>query len=316
MKIWNWIAAGILLGLVLAPSASAQYGLSGGVIAGTGTVTIERMPDGMRMNITLSAKGKDLKEALAAMKDRIEAAKTQVASLGADKASLKVESPKLTAEDSNMQRRQMEMMMMERMRGGPGGARKPKKEEKPPVNISSTLTASWPLKAKEPEELLIAATAIQEKIKAADLGGLKDVKLSPEEEEAMEEMEASGYSQYSEEGPKPGEPSFHFYTAISDAEREKALAEAFVKAKERAARVAKAAGAELGKLASLNENEAGVDSDDYQGLSGADRYAYQLMAQMQGQGRGDDSAVEGIGMQPDKVKFRVSVHASFELKSP
>lgn len=309
----HFFAACLLLGA--ATTALAQYGDSG-VVAGTGTVNIERMPEGMRMTISISAKGKDLKEALAAMKDRVEAAKTQLGTLGADKASVKVETAQLAADNPSNRQRQMEMMMMERMRPG-GGARKPKKEEKPPVNVSTTLTATWPLKAKDAEELLLASAAIQEKIKAADLGGLKDVKLSPEEEEAMAEMEASGYSPYGDEGPKPGEPTFHFFTTINEAEREKALAEAFVKAKERAARVAKAAGVELGKLASLTETEMGMDTDDYQSYPGADRYALQMLRQMQGGRYGEPPATsEGVGVRPDKVTFRVSVHASFELKGP
>src|SRR5439155_24818128 len=124
-------------------------------------------PEGMRMKIVLTAKGKDLKEALATLKDRTDAARAQLATLGADKASIKSETPQLSAGKTNQQR-QMEMMMAQRLRGG-GGGKKPKKEEKQPVNVSTTLTAQWPLKAKEPEELLVTASVLQDKIKAAEL---------------------------------------------------------------------------------------------------------------------------------------------------
>jgi hypothetical protein len=267
------------------------------------------------MSVMLTAKGKDLKEALASLKDRTDAAKAQLATLGADKTSVKTESPQLSA-GKTTQQRQMEMMMANQLRGK-GGAKKPKKEDKPPVTVSATLTAQWLLKAKEAEELLIATAALQEKIKAADLAGSKeDSKLSPDEEELLAEMESSGYGGYGAELPKPGEPTFHFYTAITDVEREKALGEAFKKAKENAARVAKAAGCELGKLASLNETETGADSDADRSVYERDPNAYQILQSLRSS-RGDDSGpAEGIGVQPGKVTYRVSVHAAFELKAP
>ena len=315
MKTLSWMSLSLAVFGLSVPAALGQYGLSGGVVSGAGTVSIERMPEGMRMSIMLTAKGKDLKEALASLKDRTDAAKAQLATLGADKTTVKTESPKISAGRTNQQR-QMEMMMAQRIRGG-GAKGKPKKEEKPQVSVSTTLTANWPLKAKETEELLIATNALQEKIKSADLAGNKDAKLTPEEEEAMAEMEESGMSRYGgEEGPKPGEPTFHFYTAITDAEREKALGEAFKKAKVKAARVAKAAGSELGKLASLTETEAGVDTDDYRGSYNSDPYAYQMMQQLRTGGGDDSGPTEGIGIHPGKVTFRVSVHAAFELKAP
>jgi uncharacterized protein YggE len=313
MKTFSWVAISLAIFGFAAQASFGQYGSGGGVVSGSGTVSIERMPEGMRMSIMLTAKGKDLKEALASLKDRTDAAKAQLATLGADKTSVKTESPQLSAGKTNQQR-QMEMMMAQRIRGG--GAKKPKKEEKPQVNVSTTLTAQWPLRAKETEELLIAANTLQEKIKAADLAGTKDAKLSPEEEEAFAEMEESGMGRYGgDEGPKPGEPSFHFYTSITEAEKEKSLADAFKKAKEKAARVAKAAGSELGKLASLTETEAGADSDDYRSAYGGDPYAYQMMQQLRSSGGDDSGPAEGVGIQPGKVTYRVSVHASFELKS-
>ena len=314
MKTFSWVAISLAICGLSAQISLGQYGPSGGVVSGSGTVSIERMPEGMRMSIILTAKGKDLKEALASLKDRTEAAKAQLATLGVDKTSVKSESPQISA-GMTTQQRQMEMMMAQRLRGG--GSKKPKKEEKPQVSVSTTLTAQWPLKAKETEELLIVANALQEKIKAADLAGNKDAKLSPEEEEALAEMEESGYSRFGgEEGPKPGEPTFYFYTAITDAEKENSLAEAFKKAKDKAARVAKAAGSGLGKLASLTETEATADPDDYRSAYGGDPYAYQMMQQLR-RGGGDDSGpAEGVGIQPGKVTYRVSVHAAFELKSP
>lgn len=308
----------VALTLVALPGgARAQFGsANSGTVSGTGTVSIERAPQTMRMTVVVSAKGSDLKEALASLKDRLDAAKAQLATLGAEKTSVKTEAAKVAAEDSN-RRRQVEMMMAQRLRAG--GRRPTKKSEtKPPVSVTSSLTAEWALKGTG-EELLVAATALQEKIKAADLAGSKEeAALSPEEQELADELgvEAMSMMYGGEEQAKPGEPMFVFVSPISEADREKAMAEGFQKAKSRAARLAKVAGAELGALRALNESETSASDDDpYSGY--AQRYQMQMMQMMSAAGGGDtEEQSEAIGSQPTKVVYRVAVTASFDLKQP
>ena len=116
-----------------------------------------------------------------------------------------------------------------------------------------------------------------------------------------------------DEGIKPGEPMFVFVTPIAPADREKALAEGFQKAKSRAARLAKAAGAELGALKSLNDSESDASDESNGSPYGYDRQAYQMMQMMRG---GMDELAEAIGAQPTNVVYRVTVTASFDLKQP
>jgi hypothetical protein len=295
-------------------AARAQYS-EAGLVSGTGAVQIERLPEMMRMRVVVTAKGSTLEEALAALKDKTDAAKGQLATLGAAKDSVNVDAPQVAAE-TNDQRRQMQMMMAQRLRGN---RRPPKKEEtKPPVSLSATVTAEWPLAAKSVEELLVAATALQEKVVAADLAGAKeaDNNLTPEEQEALEEMEDEMAMAYGgEEEAKPGEPVFLFVAAIAEAEIDKARAEAFQKAKSDAASLAKAAGAKLGKLSSVSgEAGAGIDTEDYV-YGGYDSAAYQMMRRMQAGVRaaGAEPAPEAIGATPGKVIFQVTMTASFEL---
>jgi len=286
-----------------------------GAVSGMGTGELQRLPEVMRMRVVITTKGKDLNEALAGLKDRVAAAKTQVTALGADKATISSDEPQLAVE-SNDRRRQMEMMMAQRMRGGRRPTAK-KEEVKPPVSVSTTLTAQWPLKANAGEQLLIAATALQEKIKAADLAGTKEQsKLSAEEQELSDELAAEQMAMFNEEGPKPGEPMFMFVAPISAAEREKLLAEGFKKAKERAARLAKAAGAELGALRMLSDRE--MDASDemianapYSGSNAT----YRMMQMMRGNRAPSEEISEAVGAQPGKVVYRVMVTASFDLKS-
>lgn len=306
------IAVG-LLAVLLACPARGQPPVEGSV-SGTGMAEVERMPQVMRMRIVVTTKGKDVTEALAALKDRVSAARTQLAALGADKASIKSEDPQIAMEN-NDRRRQMEMMMAQRMRGGRRPAAK-KEEVKPPVSVSTTLLAQWPLKDTTGESLLIAVTALQDKIKAADLAGTKEQsKLSAEEQELSDELAAEQMAMFNEEGPKPGEPMFTFVAPISTDERDKLLADGFKKAKNHATRLAKAAGAELGSLRTLADNE--VDASDealmnspYAG-GGA---AYRMMQMMRGARQSpQQEAPEAVGVQPGKVVYRVMVTASFNL---
>ncbi|HUE72545.1 MAG TPA: SIMPL domain-containing protein [Pirellulaceae bacterium] len=306
------LAAALVAGV---PSVSAQFGGLGGpgTITGTGVSQIERLPEVMRMRVVVTAKGSTLEEALAALKDKTEAANSQLSTLGAEKESVKLDPPQIAAESSD-RRRQVEMMMAQRLRGGKRSAKK--EETKQPVAVSTTLTAEWPLQSKTGEELLVAATALQDKIKAADLAGAKEAsQLTPEEQEALEEMESQGYNPYGDQEAKPGEPIFLFVAAIAEADREKADAEAFQKARQHAARLAKAAGAGLGKLQSLaGAGQAGVDESEYANPY-ANVAAYRMLQAMQAGGQ-PDSESEAIGTTPAKVTYRVTMTAGFELTTP
>jgi len=310
------VAIGIVAALV-SDTALGQFGPGDGAVSGNGTGELQRLPEIMRMRIVITSKGKDLNEALAGLKDRLAAAKTQVTALGADKAKTSSDEPQLAIEN-NDRRRQMEMMMAQRMRGGRRPAAK-KEEVKPPVSVSTTLTAEWPLKATAGEQLLVAATALQDKIKAADLAGTKEQsKLSPEEQELADELAAEQMNMYSgDDAPKPGEPMFMFVAPVSTAEREKLLAEAFQKAKDRATRLAKAAGAELGALRHLGDNE--MDASDEMFVNnpymGGSNSAYRMMQMMRGNRTGQEELSEAVGAQPGKVTYRVMVNASFGLKA-
>ena len=304
----------ITLAAAFTGAAYGQIPSGAGAVSGTGTGEIERPAQVMRLRIVITTQGKDLNEALASLKDRLTAAKTQVAALGATKDSIKTEEPQIAAENSD-RRRQMEMLMAQRMRGGRRPAAK-KEEVKPPVSVSTTLTAEWPLKG-EADGLLLAAHALQEKIKAADLAGLKEQsKLSPEEQELSEELAGEMAMYSSDDGPKPGEPMFLFAAPITTEEREKLLAEGFQKAKENASRLAKAAGAELGALRNLADSQSEVSDEMYLNNPYGGNSAYRMMQMMQAaRGNAPQEASEAIGVQPGKLTYRVIVTASFELKS-
>jgi uncharacterized protein YggE len=315
-------SAVLLVAALFTTSAQAQYPmLDAGVISGNGVVVISRQPETMRVQIVVQGKGGTLKEAMASVKTRTEGAKAQAVKLGADKESVKVDSPRIVEQQADQQQMQMQRMMMQQMNQGKKKAKQKGKEaEKPaePVLVSAQFTAEWKLDAKSSEDLLVAVHGLQEKIKSADLAGMKDSdKLTPEQEEMLEEMEAQSFGRYnSNEGPKPGEPVFLFVGRIAEGERDKALAEAFQKAKVQAARLSKAAGVELGGLKSLSARSTSGDANNY-GYNNYNSSAYRMMQMArQSQMTGDDddeNSTEALGVEPGPVKFNVTVTAAFSL---
>src|SRR5262245_61103528 len=84
----------LLSALLLAPPALAQVPASPVAapgITGSGTVVIERDPEIMRLQVSLLATGKTMKDALAALRLRRDSTKQTVTTLGADVASIRTE---------------------------------------------------------------------------------------------------------------------------------------------------------------------------------------------------------------------------------
>lgn len=284
-----------------------------GTVTGTGTVELKRQPETLRLQVEVVVKAKDLKEALAKLKARREAVGKQVVTLGAAKNSVEFSEPVLANEKTD-RHLQIQRMMLERLGkpdkvGGKGATKAAL-----PVLVSMTLKADWPLKAAGPEDLLLQIHELQEKVKAADLGGVKEnEKLTPEEEEIAEEMQAAIQQQLGQEAEaKRGEPSFFYVCKVSEEDRAKALAEAFQKARKDAGRLARAAGQELGTLQGLSSQNQGGEVEPSAGIP-----PYLVQQLRAGQGNdGADSGGEALGVQPGKVTYRIMVSAAFYLKAP
>lgn len=313
--VWLWpVVAGAQFGGLERAASSQMPGQP--TISSTGMATLKRPPTAMRMHVELLAKGKTLEEALDKLKDLREVASVQLGTLKADPNSIEFGSPSLSAAQS-AQKSQFEAMVRQRMssrgKGLPAGLQAPKS-----VTVSMTLSAEWPLEADDPPGLLLAAQALQEEVKAADLAGSKDAeKLSPEEEELAEEMAAMMRNSGQEEAPL-GQPQFLYVARISEQERDKVLAEAFGKAKSQAARLAQAAGAQLGPLVGLGGGGGGqtsFDASDF-GMSSnyaSQRYLRRLMGQQAISGMGEMQN-EAMGGNPGSLTFAFYITASFGLK--
>ena len=189
------------------------------------------------------------------------------------------------------------------------------------VNISCTLTAQWPLTEDSHDKLLLLSQRLQDKIKAADLSGSKEVEKASAEEEEFEEEASQMSNQFGEEQQQPGQPQFLFVAMLPKAERQKAMAEAFVKAKAQATELANAAGVELGPLVGLSGGCSGQSSFNENPYlsrynSGFQSIVAQMVAEQTGESSGDkseDKPDETIGADPSALKFNCTVGAMFQM---
>ena len=265
---------------------------SDGAVTGSARVAIKRQPQLMRMQLTLSADGKDIVEAVAKLKEAHAACGKKLAELGAAEKS--VEFGAIQVGGDTQEGRQQ---YFQRSR-----QRSVKSEKKPQMaTVFYTAKAEWALKAGTPEELLIGAYTLAEKIKAA-APGKKDAKaLTPEEQEILEE--AQGMNQGA---ANPADPVFQYICKISEEDRAAALADAFRQATADAARMAKAAGSELGHLRRVNGiMSSGSGEND-------DREMY--IRQMNPMAATPAITGEATASVPGEVELRVTVTASYDLK--
>jgi uncharacterized protein YggE len=302
-RLPGYLALIVLFATSMLPIALAAD--DGATVSGTGTSSIKRQPTKLRMSIVLTAKGKTLAEALDKLKARRELATAHLKKLQAEASTTKFGETALAAEGNAQQAQMQRMMRMAR-----GGRGVPKALDVPAsVSVNCTLTADWPLKYQTSDELLILSQQLQEKIKEADLCGLKEPKqLTPQEKELEEEQANGGgdeFDAYGQPQAKPGEPSFSFVAAITREERAAALAEAFTKAKAQAGQVAQAAGLKLGALVEVS----GQSSEDYP--DGIDPYtAYQL--RQRGQHGLEGNQDEATSPVAGPVSATASIQAKFK----
>ena len=303
------LVAALLISAGDASLVCAQVGALGG-ISGSGTVLVKRRPEIMRMQVVLSGSGKTIQDALAKLKTVRESAVKRLEELGADKSSIKVDPPTAGV---TQQQQNLEMMMRQQL-AARGRAVASNDGAPKSVDVSAALTADWQLKDESAEERLVRVHELQEKVRGADLAKAKDAThRSLEEQEKDEETAALMASYQSDNGPKPGEPTFLFVSKISEQDRDQAVAEAFQKATTEAARLSKAAGIKRGKLRSLHAGETDIDYDANMYAGGSQAYVYQMLQQQRAKGK--TSTNEAVGADPAEVKVTITVTASFDFGS-
>ncbi len=282
-------------------------------VTGQGLYEIRKQPDALHVQVEVLAKARSAKEAVAKLQEHRQAARSKLEAMGAAPSSIEFSEPMVTVgQDPNEARMQMMMQRQAMMQGG----KKPpaKAKEPPPVVVACVLRAEIPLTAKGPEELLIFSHDLEERIKQADLGAVKDLKQnSPQEEEnAAEQMQMMGGMMNDPEQNARGLPSFSYAKKLTTEERAQTVREAFKRAEKQAAELAAAAGLTLGSVLSLDEMP-GISNDETPNYMEM-QYARMGIARPPVFPNENKRILEATGPKPSQVTYRVGVNAAFELK--
>lgn len=219
-------------------------------VSGHGVNAVERPASWLRMGIVLSGEGSSLENALGDLKSRRQAAVELAKKLGAEVATIVVTLPVVVASSSALPapRRNTRNTAMLAVESDRSPAAKEKDAKK--SIVAAAMAAQWPLAGATAEELLIAKTRLEEKLRAANFGGKQPGTLTSEEKAVKADSDVQNSDLYD-----PAEPTFVCLASISPEDRQKALADAIAKAKAEAEYHARAAGVRLGKLVDLVTNE-------------------------------------------------------------
>jgi uncharacterized protein YggE len=278
-------------------------------LSAQGTASLEKMPEIMRLKIDIQASAPELQPALAKLKAKREAAVKKLKEIGASDEAIVFEGPTLVPDQTEAVKRQMAMM-----RGQMNEEEEEEEGAKPAkVSVMVNLKLDLPLQTADTEALLVTVHELQEKIRKADVAGLKEEKLSDEEQEEQAEMQEQLSRFGGDDQPKPGQPIFVFVWKMSDEERSKLLADAFANAKAEAQKLAAAAGAQLGPLASLSSHTM-AQEEDYRYSYSFNPMLYQVMQRARAMGSTEQAETEAIGVLPQKIAKRVVVMASYALQ--
>lgn len=303
-------ACAALLGTTVQAQSS---GAEGGTVSGVGTVSLKRRPDTLRLKVELFARGKTMKDALANLKDRRDALRGQLATLGARKDSVAFGEPQVT---SQLQEARQQMMAMMQGRMGNRIKKDANKNQPEPAVVSASLTAEWTLKGQDTEALLIEVGQLEDAVNKADIAGAKELeKLSGDDEESREEMAgmAAMMGNADPNRGQPGKPTFTLVSKLSAQDHAQALAAAFRKAKTAAEDTAKAAGAQLGTLHHVQSQvHTGGEAENANEM--AMYYARVFQGGATAPQADPENSLEAVGQQPGAVVYKVAVTASFILK--
>jgi hypothetical protein len=181
--------------------------------------------------------------------------------------------------------------------------------------IIATLTARWSLPSSDPQKVYLFVHGLTENLKKAPAADKEETKkLSPEEQEILEEMEsAAGPAAPVATGTSatPGAAfTLVYFGRLPKQQRDLALREAYQRARAEAEAMATAAGVRIGPLASLQEdlqNPSPFRSSHF----GVDYHVYQLLRKHEAL-RQDEPGL-AIALSPDELFCPVALVARFKI---
>ncbi len=274
-------------------------------ISASGTATVKRLPEMLRVIITLHGRGKTVDEAVTNLQTERQSALEKIRKIGFNEEKIRFEHFSLDQTQEN-QRRQMEAMIAQRMRQT--GQKKPEIPES--ITMKCMLFAERPLVGKNVEDIFKEVDVLKQQIAAANFTAKKE-NMTPEEEELVEEM--GGMSIYTGESEVSDEPRFIFVSKITEEEADGAYAEAFEQARKQAGFLAKAAGLERGSVMHLSANlSKNQGASSVYSHRNQDYYMMQILSTQQ-LGMGQPEPFEGVAATPETMTFTFFVQAVFKM---
>jgi hypothetical protein len=225
------IALSILLSLIPVISCAAEGGLKATV---TESASIEVPATALDVVLTLKQKGPDAKAASEALKVARDAAVVKLVALGANAQQVRDETPAVVEKGGN---NSMQKAMAQMRAGGDRLKRNPKKGDEPPeIQLKQVVHVPMPLTGKDAQALMLEA----EKLKAA----VRAAKVLPEaeDEEESDENRNAYAAMMTGEKKMTGPLEFQFSAERTADLEQRVYAEAVKSAREKANRLAAAAG--------------------------------------------------------------------------
>lgn len=298
------VLAGCLLFSHVVPAISGQEN----TISVSGTSGVRRLPETIRLAVTVQARGKTVEEALSKLQSERDSTLEKIVSLGFDKERVTADDFGIDQQEEN-KRRQMQMMIAQRMNQG---RRKKKASAREPVLVRCQLLAEHPISGTTAEAVLREGCEWAQKVKAANLSP-ETTAQTPEEAELIEEMHGMNF--HSGEPGSGNEPRLIYISNVSEEEARKAYAEAFQHARKQGEILAAAAGVKAGALtrlsAHLAKNPSGANNP-YGNYN-----PHFSVRQMTGSPQSDFDGLkqlEGSATTPEAMTFAFTVDAVFTIE--
>ena len=297
----------VLLLSCAVPAAAQDDSAQTSAVTGVGSAELEKTAGRMHVVVPLTAQGKDIQEAAETMQEKLAAARLLLSGLGAEEKTVRSGPLKLDSGQTDTHR---EMIMHL------SGSLRPHRSEADPaeqmnemVMVRQLVTADWPLKG-EGIELLAMVHSLKKKISETTFDDNSETiaKLSPEEQELLEEAQMFGES----DDEDPDQPNIFFTATITEAEREELMKKAFQKARQAAERLAAASGTKLGKLVLLRDGNAA--QNEWASYAYMEQYGQTSVAALQDfRAQDQDPDLQKTGTEHTGLTFRFSVTVGYEI---
>jgi len=282
-----------------------------GTISTYGVASVERKPERMRMQFTISVYGRGAREALVALRAKQELLRGELTKIGASADSIRFEQATFVVMDQQ-RRRELEQYGELRRTSRIPQPRPTTRPVAPTVVAAARVVCDWPLKGETTDDIFVEAAEYQN---AATKLKLSSPSIRPgmtdEEREAAEERGSGVEEQMA--GLFVSPPDYAYVARIPENERLKATAQACEKARQDAERLAKAMNTQIGSLQNASYSSSGTAADYIRPY----RRPYLLSEdepRFHEDAMEEDGAVIVLGNQPTRVLYRIAVNMVFAIK--